>query len=79
MIKFEGCFSFPFICVYENDGFFRSEVCWGGFVCLDHGVHLEGSADVIPKSSSSSQFPQGNLTLRVGKNSLNLGRINLED
>ena len=55
---------------------FRSEVCWGGFVCLDHGVHLEGGADVIPKSSSSSQFPQGNLTVRVSKNSLNLGRIN---
>ena len=44
---------------------FRSEVCWGGFVCLDHGVHLEGGADVIPKSSSSSQFPRGNLTVQV--------------
>ena len=51
----------------------------GRVVCLDHGVHLEGGADVIPKSSSSSQFSQGNLTVQVCKNSLNLRCINLEN
>ena len=58
MIKFEGCFSFPFTCGVR---------CAGEGLCalIDHGVHLEGGADVIPKSSSPSQFPQGNLTVRV--------------